>query len=157
MCPQQEAIIRGFVKDLAERGEDRLHYSIHHFRGQSFPIRFPDYPITRSSSVSLCLCGRFLVFSAPPRLRGEFSFSITRSTDHRITRSLHNASSAYCVATKGDSCVAAWRWPEITLTHCSADSITITLTSTTKSPQTAASNWSLKIRLCKPPMAGPAA
>src|ERR1044071_6082122 len=108
-----------------------------------------DYAITRSISVSPCLRGRFLVFSAPPRLRGEYAL--------QITRSLHSASSAYAVGTNGDSWVATWRRPEITLIHCSADSITITLTNRTKSPQTAASSWSLKILRCRPAMAGPEA
>ena len=103
-----------------------------------------DPPISRSLaySVPLCLRGEMFggFFFAPPRLRVAPALPITRSPDHQITRFPHTASSANCVATNGASWVAGCLRPEITLIHCSADSITITLTRATRSPQTAASS-----------------
>ena len=67
-------------------------------RGEERRKVFSDHPITRDlpmsrsfPSVSPCLRGEILqlLFSAPPRLRGELAFSITRLPDHPITRSLN--------------------------------------------------------------------
>src|SRR2546426_962243 len=102
--------------------------------------RVPDHPITQT-----------FVFSVPPCLRGEALVSdLPITCDHPITRSPHSASSTYRVATNGASCVAGCLRPEITLIQTIADSTTITLTSATSNPQTAASRCALKICRCTP-------
>src|SRR5262249_56027769 len=117
-CLPKKALVRGLIEDFAQRGAD-------------------DVPGILEKLIS----------SVPPCLRGELVFQSTRSPDPPITRFPHSASSAYAVATNGASCVAACLRPEITLIHCTADSITITLTSTISRPQTAASRRPFKMRL----------
>src|SRR5215469_14262178 len=98
-----------------------------------------------------CDTSCYAITSAIAQVRGL----IEELQEHLLENSKqpHTPSSASRVGTKGDSLVAAFRFPDKIASQCRAESINKIATSARRNPVTQTSSRLLKITLASPPLA----